>query len=82
MGLVVCSTVGCQFGEAFEVLGGGGEEEYFVLARQALEPYALEAEMSFQVCEQYLDPLSVSFWALVVDGFGEDAQLLAERFVG
>ncbi len=49
---------GGERGEAFEVLGGGGEQELVVRAARPPEPEALEAEMAFEVGEQHLDLLA------------------------
>lgn len=69
-GLLVRSSGGCQFGEAFEVLSGCSEEELFGCSSPASEPEALQAEMSFQVGEQHLDLFSFPSCALETGGSG------------
>ena len=54
-----------EFGEAFEVLGGGGEEELVVGAAKPPEPEALEAHVTLQVGEQHLDLLAFLAGSLV-----------------
>ena len=50
---------GGKRGEAFEVVGGGGEQERVVRAARPPEPEALATEMAFQVGEQHLDLLAL-----------------------
>lgn len=46
---------GEELGEAFEVLGGGCEEEVFGSAGQSAKPQAAQVQMSLQMREQHFD---------------------------
>ena len=49
-----------ELGEAFEVLGGCGEEEFFGGSFKASEPEASKTEVSFEMGEEHLHLLSFS----------------------
>ena len=50
-----CRSDRGQLHEALQVLGGGGEEEFFGCAREPSEPQAPQLEMPLQMREQHLD---------------------------
>lgn len=54
-----------EFGEASEVLGGGGEKELVLCADEPPDPEPLEPEIALQVRERHLDLLAIAAGLLI-----------------